>query len=208
MKIEEVKTRIMQAFLKHQKITAQQLNYTPYSIPFVQAYGVLAHLIELVAVIKEEDNKTYTLIDKDKLIRAFEMDLPSKHNLEKGSKPTPVLSSRNTSHYVFEKVKRSKGRTVLAVVQAYVRDNKNVSYDKLLTVFPPQVKRFGTINTLEKAKVLSPDPQRPRYFFKDEDVISLKNQKVVVTNQWTNSAFLEFVVLVKGLGYVITPEKL
>lgn len=206
MKIEEVKTRIIQAFLKHQKITAQQLNYTPYSIPFVQSYGVLAHLIELVAVIKEEDNKTYTLIDKDKLTSAFEMDLPDVTKPEKVSKPTPVLSSRNTSQYVFEKVKRSKGRTVLAVVKAYVRDNKNVSCDKLLTVFPPQVKRFGTINLLSEAKELSPDPKRPRYFFKDEDMIKLKNQSIVVTNQWTHNAFLEFVVLVKELGYLITPE--
>ncbi|MBI2279162.1 MAG: hypothetical protein HYU68_00490 [Bacteroidetes bacterium] len=206
MKIEEVKTRIMQAFLKHQKITAQQLNYTPYNIPFVQAYGVLAHLIERGAVTKEEDNKTYTLIDKDKLISAFEMGLTDVTKPEKVSKPTPVLSGRNISQYMFEKVKRSKGRTVLAVVQAYVSDNKDVTYKQLLTVFPPQVKRFGTINLLSEAKELSPDPKRPRYFFKDEDVIKLKNQSIVVTNQWTHSAFLEFVVLVKALGYVIMPE--
>ncbi len=206
MKIEEVRLRITEAFLKHQKITAQQLNYTPYSIPFVQSYGVLTHLIELGAVTKEEDNKTYTLIDKGKLISAFEMDLPDVTKPEKVSKPTPILSGRNTSQYVFEKVKRSKGRTVLAVVQAYLRDNKNVTYKQLLTVFPEQVKRFGTINTLEKAQELSPDPQRPRYFFKEQDVINLKNQKVVVTNQWTHSAFLEFVVVTKELGYKIEPS--
>lgn len=202
MKIEEVKTRIIQAFLKHKEVTAQQLNYTPYNIPFVQSYGVLAHLIERGAVIKDND-RTYTLIDKEQMVKAFGMDAPVEPKSKKIDKPVPVLTGRNTSQYVFEKIKRSKGQTVLAVVKAYVRDNKNVTYEKLLTVFPPQVKRFGTINTLEKAQELSPDPQRPRYFLKEQDVINLKNQKVVVTNQWTHSAFLEFVVLVKDLGYKI-----
>lgn len=67
------------------------------------------------------------------------------------------------------------------------------------------MKRFGTINILSDAKEISPDPKRPRYFFKDEDVISLKNQKMVVTNQWTHSAFLSFIIQVKELGYNITP---
>lgn len=207
MKIEEVRLRITEAFLKHQKITAQQLNYTPYSIPFVQSYGVLAHLIELGAVTKEQDNKTYTLIDKEKMIKAFGIDAPVEPKSKKIDKLVPVLTGRNTSQYVFEKIKRSKSQTVLAVVQAYVSDNKNVTYEKLVQVFPPIVKRFGIVNTIEKAKVLSPDSTRPRYFFKGHQIITTKDkQQVVVCNQFIHSNFLEFIVLAKEeLGYVITP---
>lgn len=205
MKLQEVRECLMQAFKeKNSIVTPQQLSYTPYSIPLVQAHGVLKHLVDEGAVTK--DDRTFTLVDEKKALSVFGMDAPAEPKPEKVSKPTPVVSGRNTSQYVFEKVKRSKGRTVLAVIQAYVRDNKDVTYKQLLTVFPPQVKRFGTINILSAAKEISPDPKRPRYFFKDEDVISLKNQKVVVTNQWTHSAFLEFVVLVKELGYKISQK--
>ena len=94
----------------------------------------------------------------------------------------------------------------MSVIHAYVRDNKNITTEKLLKMFPSKVKRYGTINSLDKAIVLSTDPKRPRYFFKNEDVISLKNQKIVVTNQWTQSDFLEFLALAKGLGYVIASQ--
>ncbi len=204
MQISEVKKIIYNELKKKKSITAQILNYTPFNIPFIQSYGVLAHLVELGAV--EKNDRIYTLIDEKKALGIFNYKVPAKIKKEKVD-PLLIKSSRNTSQYVFEKVKRSKGRTVLAVVQAYVRDNKDATYKQLLTVFPPQIiKRFGIINLLASAKELSPDPKRPRYFFKDEDVISLKNQKVVVTNQWTHSAFLEFVIVAKELGYVITPE--
>ena len=194
----------MQALQEHKSVTAQQLNYAPYSVSNVQCYGFMKILMEAGAVTK--DDKTYTLIDEKKALAAFDMDAPVEPKSEKVSKPTPVLSGRNTSQYVFEKVKRSKGQTVLAVVQAYVRDNKNITYKKLLTVFPPQVKRFGTINNMTEAKVLSPDSTRPRYFMKDHQIVTTKDKtQVVVTNQWIHSAFLEFVVLSKALGYVITP---
>ncbi|MFL3663679.1 MAG: hypothetical protein ACJ04Q_06745 [Flavobacteriales bacterium] len=204
MKIEEVKTTIMQAFLKHTSINAQLMAYSPYKISNPQFYGFGKMLIDAGAVTK--DDKTYTLIDKEKMAKAFGLDLPGETK-KKVSKPTPTTIGRNTSQYVFEKVKRSKGRTVLAVVQAYVRDNKDVTYKQLLTVFPPQVKRFGTINILSDAKALSPDSTRPRYFFKEHQIITTKDkQQVVVCNQFIHSSFLEFVVLAKELGYVITPE--
>ena len=202
MKLEEVRSCIMQAFGKKKAITAQELAYTPYQVPNVQCYAVMKILIDAGAVTKKE--KAYTLISIDKAHVALGMETPVEPKYNKVSKPTPTTKGRNTSKYIFEKVKRSKSQTVLAVIKAYVRDNKNVSYKKLLTVFPPHVKRFGTINILSAAKELSPDPKRPRYFFKDEDVIRLKNQKVVVTNQWTETVFQEFFVNAKQLGYKIS----
>jgi len=134
------------------------------------------------------------------------MDARVEPKPKKESKPTPISTGRVTKQYVFEKVKQSKSQIVLSVVKAYVRDNKNVTYKKLEQVFPPLVKRFGTINTLKEAKALSPDSTRPRYFFKEHQIITTKDkQQVVVCNQFIHSQFLEFVVLAKELGYVITP---
>jgi hypothetical protein len=71
-------------------------------------------------------------------------------------------------------------------------------------MFLPQIKRFGTINTLQEEKTLSPDSTRPRYFFKDHQIIITKDKKkVVVCNQFIHSSFLEFVVLAKDLGYEV-----
>lgn len=205
MKLQEVRECLMKAFKeKNSVVTPQQLSYTPYSIPLVQAHGVLKHLVDEGAVTKED--RTFTLVDEKKALSVFGMNAPVEPKTEKVSKPAPATSGRVTKQYVFEKVKQSKSQIVLSVVKAYVRDNKNVTYKKLLTVFPPQVKRFGTINTLAAAKVLSPDSTRPRYFFKEHQIITTKDkQQVVVCNQFIHSQFLEFIVLAKELGYVITP---
>jgi len=201
MQIEEVRKIIYNELKKKKSITAQALNYTPHNIPFIQSYGVLAHLVELDAV--EKNDKTYTLIDEKKAIGIFNGKVSVKPEIKK-VKPLLVKSGRNTSKYVFEKTVFSKGACVLAVVTAYVRDN-NPTYNELEKVFPPIVKRYGIINTFKKAKELSPD--RPRYFMKDNQILETKDKvKVVVTNQWVHEKFMEFVDMMNGVGYLITPE--
>src|SRR5690606_6313761 len=75
MKINEVKTKIMQAFLEHTKITAQQMAYS-YGISNPQFYGFGKMLIDAGAVTKQD--KTYTLINKEKMAKAFELELPGE----------------------------------------------------------------------------------------------------------------------------------
>ena len=201
MQISEVRKIIYDELKKKKSITAQVLNYTPFNIPFIQSYGVLAHLVELGAV--EKQDKTYTLIDEKKALGIFNEKASVKPE-ERKVKPLLIKSGRNTSKYVFEKIVYSKGACVHAVVKAYVRDN-NPTYKELEKVFPPLVKRYGIINTLEKAKELSPD--RPRYFMKDNQIIATKDKiSVAVTNQWVHEIFLEFVDMINGVGYLITPE--
>ena len=203
MKLEEVRKCIIQAFKGNKSITPQQLGYTPYNIPLVQAYGVLKHLVDEGCVTKND--KAHVLIDEKKALSIFGMDSPVDPKPKKASKPKPKTTGRNISRYMFEKVAQSKSQVVLAVIKAYVRDNKNVTYKKLEQVFPPLVKRFGTLNTLAEAKTLSPDSTRPRYFFKEHQIITTSDKKqIVVCNQFIHSQFLEFIVLAKALGYIIT----
>ncbi|MCW8896866.1 MAG: hypothetical protein OQJ96_13465 [Flavobacteriales bacterium] len=204
MQISEVRKIIYNELKKKKSITAQILNYTPYNIPFIQSYGVLAHLVELGAV--EKNDRIYILIDEKKALGIFNDKVPAKPEIKK-VKPVTVVQSRNTSKYVFEKIKRSKSQTVLHLVKAYVRDNKDITFKQLEKIFPPLIKCFGVVNTIEQARLLSPDPKRARYFFKEEHIITTKDkQRVVVCNQFVYSAFLEVLVIAKDLGYVVTPE--
>jgi len=198
MQIEEVRKIIYNELKKKKSITAQALNYTPHNIPFIQSYGVLAHLMELGAV--EKQDRIYVLVDEKKAVGIFSGKVSVKSEIKK-VKPLLVKSGRNTSKYVFEKIVYSKGACVLAVVKAYVKDN-NPTYKELEKVFPPLVKRYGILNTLEKAKELSPD--RPRYFMKDNQILITKDKvNVVVTNQWVHEKFIEFVEFSKRINYII-----
>jgi len=54
MKLQDVRVCIMKAFKeKNSVITPQQLSYTPYSIPLVQAHGALKQLVDEGAVTKD-----------------------------------------------------------------------------------------------------------------------------------------------------------
>ena len=202
MQISEVRKIIFNELKKKKSITAQVLNYTPHNIPFIQSYGVLAHLVELGAVEKQE--RTYVLVDEKKALGIFNDKSLAKQPKEQKVKPLLIKSERNTSKYVFEKTVYSKGACVHAVVAAFIRD-KNPTYKELEKAFPPLVKRYGIINTIEKAKELSPD--RPRYFMKDNQILETKDKiSVAITNQWVHEKFMEFVDMMNGVGYLITPD--
>lgn len=90
---------------------------------------------------------------------------------------------RDTSKLKFNGELYGKGRLVLAVVKKYVEDNPRTTITKLKEIFPDELnKKYGCIQTVEKARKISVD--RERFFLKAEDLIKVGDKKVAVCNQF------------------------
>ena len=110
---------------------------------------------------------------------------------------------RNNNKFKFNGEEFGKGPLVRAVVAQFVADNPGINYKKLKEAFPDDLlKRFGICQDVEKAREIS-GAKYDRYFFKEEQVIKVKDKKVVVCNQFTSDNIKPFLKVAKELGYKI-----
>lgn len=216
MNMNEATGHIVDMLLEKKEVTAQEISYK-HKIALVQIYALMKKFEAAGAVKKEEKDNAKLFILKDaKKLGAVAAEEPTatgkesksvKKKEEKGSsKAVPEVvnkSGRDTTKYTFQKQTLPKGQCVLAVVRTHM-DAKKLTLVNLKECFPDNiVGRFGVVNTLSKAKELSPD--RPRYFMKDTDIIKTADHKqVVVCSQWTSERFDKFLEVSKKLGYKIT----
>ena len=119
-------------------------------------------------------------------------------------KKEPVVkAARDNSKFTFNGQEYGKGPLVRAIVEQYVKDHPASTYDDLAKVFPrePIMPRFGIFEEVEKAKIIA--KKGNRYFTKEEQVISLADCKVVVTNQWTKVLLDQFLGFIQPLRFKI-----
>lgn len=95
-----------------------------------------------------------------------------------------------------------KRRCVLKVVQEYVKDHQNITFEELQRVFPDSYARGGysVVGKYEsiQRKYESMIEFSRRYFIEDDDVIVLADgTKVVVTSQWSATSFEPFLSFAK-----------
>ena len=110
---------------------------------------------------------------------------------------------RNNNKFKFNGEEYGKGPLVRAVVAQFVADNPGITYKKLKEAFPDDLlKRFGICQDVEKAREIS-GAKYDRYFFKEDQVIKVKDKKVVVSNQFTSDNLKPFLKVCKELGYKI-----
>jgi len=115
---------------------------------------------------------------------------------------TKKTSGRNNDKFTFEGEEYGKGALVRAVLKKYVSENAGTTYKQLKEIFPDTLlKRFGIFEEIAKARELS--GKYERYCFKEEEVIKLKDKKVVVCNQLTSENIQPFLKATKELGYKI-----
>jgi len=115
---------------------------------------------------------------------------------------TKKTSGRNNDKFTFEGETYGKGALVRAVLKKYVSENAGITYKQLKEVFPDTLlKRFGIFEEMAEARELS--GKYERYCFKEEEVIKLKDKKVVVCTQFTSENILPFLKAAHDLGYII-----
>jgi hypothetical protein len=122
--------------------------------------------------------------------------------VSKQSIPTKPVNKRDTTRFIFEGNVYLKNRLVLAVIQAYVRDNPNVSKSELKQIFSKSLQ--GSIGVVELSEIahLRPD-YTVRFFTKEDEIIRLLDGDVYVCSQWGILNIPNFIKFATQLGYSI-----
>ena len=122
--------------------------------------------------------------------------------LNKKQKPAGErLSNRDKTKYMFEGKVYAKNRLVLAIVKKFVEDN-NPTCDQLFSVFDKSLQgSLGVVEVYENAIKISDASKR--FFLKEDDIIKLKDARVVVCTQWGIFNIVKFIKQAQSLGYNI-----
>jgi Fe2+ or Zn2+ uptake regulation protein len=205
MKQEIVNQKITELFKTKNTVTAQEAVYR--GIPLVQAYSALNQFAKQGAVkmeVGENNKKSYTLIDEQKLLQSVEEKSVTKDSKNKSGKiekeeikplKNPQQKGRDLSKYKFNGAEYNKGRLALAIITEYAK-TKKPTLKQALTLFPVEIiPPYGTIAEIKEAKKMS--KARPRFFLKDQELVRLKDCVIAVSNQWTSTRLDLFLGIVR-----------
>lgn len=87
---------------------------------------------------------------------------------------------------------------MLAIIQQYVKDHPNTTYNKLKEVFPDELHSLGVVRPVSSAKRIS-TPGHKRFFV--DEVIKLKDKAVAVCADFGKSNIGKFLKHASELGY-------
>lgn len=162
------------------------------------------NILELVKLYFEG---TYSGEEIDTALQDVLITVTSKTIIEPPKEPGSGVdkpgggSGMDYSQYCFEGKIYGKGRLVLAVVKAYVRDNPYITYTELENVFYKKLQgSHGVISIPNSARNRVQDPEK-RYY--TDDPIYLKDMPIWVCSQWGIGNINNFIDKAKFLGYKI-----
>ena len=122
----------------------------------------------------------------------------------KQNQPTKVESepsNRDKTKYMFEGKVYPKNRLVLAIIKKYIKQNQ-LNYNELSQVFDKSLQ--GSLGVVELYRnAIKVSDAAKRYFMKDEDILYLGQEKVVVCTQWGIFNIVKFVKRAESLGFDI-----
>lgn len=114
---------------------------------------------------------------------------------------TNQQSNRDKTKYMFEGKVFPKNRLVLAIIKKYANEH-NPTFLELSQVFDKSLQGSLGVVELYDVAIKTSDASK-RYFLKDEDVLVLNNEKVVVCTQWGIFNIIKFVKRAQALGFNI-----
>ena len=120
---------------------------------------------------------------------------------EKAIVPQEQKLNRDKTKYMFEGKVYPKNRLVLAIIKRYVQEN-DVNYEELNNVFDKSLQgSLKVVELFDNALKIADAPKR--YFMKEEDILTLHGQKVVVCTQWGIFNIIKFIKRAEALNYTI-----
>ncbi|MDD2435768.1 MAG: hypothetical protein PHO63_05930 [Bacilli bacterium] len=156
-------------------------------------------ILEMLDRIKKLES-TVEKLEKGSLnVQIKNIDQPSFNveNIQNG------LIKKDNTKYIFNGIKYSKRRLVLAIVKEYVKHNPKITVNELQTVFDSSLQgSFGVI--VEKSIATKTSDYEKRFFAKKDEEINLIDGVCVVCSQWTLTRINGFIVRVRQLGFEIT----
>lgn len=119
----------------------------------------------------------------------------SKSVLLTAVKVTAQDTTKDFSKYSIRRRGRyGKGQMVLNVIKDYVQNHRVASAKSLERLFPKSVQgRYGVVNTLDSA-------DKKRFFTKDDQVLTVGKDKVVVSREWDVNNIKRFIENNKAIG--------
>lgn len=154
-------------------------------------------LFEILNHNKTNDTKVYVIILQQHRTINDQLFLTSNNiNRPKISPGTNL----DFTKYRFEGNEYGKGRLVLAVIKKYISDNPNITINDLNQTFPSSIQ--GTYDIAKKSlDVEESDKLKKRYFVSNP--IELRNEDIVITNQWGIGNISGFIEAAMSKGYII-----
>lgn len=117
-----------------------------------------------------------------------------------------VFGQRDKTHYLFMGKIYCKNRLVLAIVQQYVNEHPDITYNELKKVFDDSLQgSLGVVESLINAQLYCSDYEK-RFFVKTDELIKLVDKSVCVCTQWGIGNINKFVCYAKKLGYEIISQ--
>lgn len=109
---------------------------------------------------------------------------------------------RDKTRYSLDGVTYLKNRFVWAVVNKYIQEHQNITYDELIAVFGDKNQgSFGVVRRVD-SEIVEKNPIR--YFCKrDDDLLAIADGKVAVCNQWSKSTVINIFNMAVQLGYSV-----
>lgn len=206
MKQEQVNATLLK-FIQQEKQILLNSAADKLKLPLIQLQAAAKTLEEEKNIVSEKTDKgkVIRLVDKKDAQPKLQV-VPTPADEQKEEKPKK-RSGRDTTKYVFEKSEPlSKGKCVLAVLKAYVRDKKPTVKDLKATFSDEIVQRYGVTKTVSDAKALS-SGGRDRYYLDESDLLKTKDGvKLASTTQWTAERFENFIKAARKVGYTVKPS--
>ena len=110
---------------------------------------------------------------------------------------------KDYTQYKFNGAYYGKGRLVLAVIEAYVRQHPTITYHQLKNKFPDSLQRSETF-THEHEAIARVGIRRN--FVAVHEIIQLVDARIAVSNQWGINNIHRFLDRCRELGIEITAE--
>ena len=119
------------------------------------------------------------------------------------------LSGKDLTKYEFNGKLYGKGKLVLAVMQAYVSENLEVTYSQLRKEFPDfltgKSKRPLFVSEHDANEILGRTGYK-RHFIKPNEIIFINGEHIAISSQWSIGNIEGFVEHAKSLGYKINAK--
>lgn len=134
---------------------------------------------------------------KKRIAELEKLIVGEKQNIEPLNKSQ--MQNRDKTKYMFEGKVYAKNRLVLAVIRDYVYRHIP-TFAELCRVFDKSLQgSLGVVKRYEEAQEISDAAKR--FFMKEEDVLVLKDGRVVVCTQWGIFNIVKFIKQAQLLGY-------
>jgi hypothetical protein len=143
-------------------------------------------------------------MDYEKIINELLERVSKLEEQVNGNKINITSNEKDKTKYLFNGSIYSKSRLVLAVIQKYVKDNRDIDMNKLSNIFDYTLigkSNFGVVKPVNDAKKINGYPKR--YYTKDDEVIHTFDGNMYVCTQWTIDTIKRFIARAIDLGFEI-----